>query len=106
MDRRFQRTVEDFVCQNCGLAVTGDGYTNHCPRCLYSLHVDINPGDRQTACAGLMIPAAVSIRNNGYRILHRCQACGAEKWNRAAPQDDFEKLLEIAREQGQLFNGQ
>ena len=24
----------------------GNGYTNHCPKCLWSKHVDINPGDR------------------------------------------------------------
>lgn len=105
MDRRFQRRVEDFVCLHCRFAVQGDGYTNHCPRCLYSLHVDINPGDRRAACGGLMAPVAVSIKKETYRILHRCQSCGAEKWNQSAPQDDFEQLLAIARDQGQHFNG-
>ena len=105
MFRRFQRRIEDFVCLNCGFAVQGSGYTNHCPRCLYSLHVDINPGDRLAACGGLMTPVAVSSKSNSYRILHRCVDCGYEKWNQAAPQDDFEQLLTIAREQGMGLSG-
>jgi hypothetical protein len=99
MSRTFQRRVEDFVCKNCGEAVVGDGYTNHCPICLYSLHVDVNPGDRLADCGGLMAPVAVSAKGDGYRILHRCTICGAEKWNQAAPEDDFQQLLAIANQQ-------
>ncbi|HCR42265.1 TPA: hypothetical protein DIV45_02815, partial [Patescibacteria group bacterium] len=41
MDRKnFIRTKEDFTCENCGHRVKGSGYTNHCPKCLYSQHVD------------------------------------------------------------------
>lgn len=105
MSRRFQRTIEDFVCGNCGFAVQGSGYTNHCPRCLWSRHVDLMPGDRQSACGGLMPPVAVSGPAAAYRILHRCQVCGAEKWNRASPEDDFDQLLEIARRQGKSAGG-
>ncbi|MEX2162220.1 MAG: RNHCP domain-containing protein [Anaerolineales bacterium] len=100
MSRRFQRKIEDFVCLNCALAVQGDGYTNHCPRCLFSRHVDIHPGDRQANCSGLMAPVAVSGKPGSYRILHRCQLCGAEKWNQAAPGDDFEQLVAIAELSG------
>ncbi|HQY53570.1 MAG TPA: RNHCP domain-containing protein [Ignavibacteria bacterium] len=39
MDRKFQKRTEDFTCGNCGCKVTGDGYTNHCPECLYRMHV-------------------------------------------------------------------
>ncbi|MFA6992594.1 MAG: RNHCP domain-containing protein, partial [Candidatus Gracilibacteria bacterium] len=42
MPKRFSRTIEDFVCEKCGAKVKGDGYTNHCPKCLWSKHVDIN----------------------------------------------------------------
>ncbi|HYC79501.1 MAG TPA: RNHCP domain-containing protein, partial [Candidatus Binatia bacterium] len=52
----FQRTPENFVCENCGTKVSGNGYTNHCPNCLYSKHVDNNPGDRLNKCHGLMEP--------------------------------------------------
>ena len=57
--RRFARTVEDFVCEKCGTQVEGDGYTNHCPHCLWSRHVDVNPGDRKATCKGMMEPVAV-----------------------------------------------
>ena len=96
---KFQRRIEDFECEHCGAQVTGDGFTNHCPVCLWSKHVDINPGDRAESCKGLMAPIAVESRREGYRIQFRCQQCGVERLNKAAPEDDFEVLLQIAREQ-------
>ena len=36
----FIRKTEDFICENCGAVVVGNGYTNHCPACLYSKHVE------------------------------------------------------------------
>ena len=105
MSRRFQRKVEDFVCGHCDLKVTGSGYTNHCPRCLWSRHVDVMPGDRLAKCGGLMEPIAVSGSSNEYRILHRCQICGIEKWNQASADDDFSKLLGLAEMQGKLGHG-
>lgn len=45
---------ESFACQNCGMGVTihpTGSARNHCPACLYSLHVDdVIPGDRLSAC--------------------------------------------------------
>lgn len=103
MSRAFHRKIEDFVCLQCGLQVQGNGYTNHCPRCLYSRHVDVNPGDRAAACGGPMPPVAVTGVTGAYRILHRCEACGVEKWNQASPEDDFQKLLLIAEQQSKHF---
>ena len=57
--KMFQKNVEDFVCGNCGGEVVGNGYTNHCPKCLWSKHVDINPGDRAEKCGGMMKPISV-----------------------------------------------
>ena len=74
--RKFQRTIEDFTCENCGFVNKGTGYTNHCPRCLWSKHVDINPGDRQSVCQGLMKPVQVEIKGQEYIIVHRCTKCG------------------------------
>lgn len=93
--RSFTRNVEDFVCQHCGHKVQGNGFTNHCPACLYSKHVDIMPGDRAALCGGLMAPTRVEPGGDGYRILHRCIMCGYEKRNQTAPSDDFEVLLKI-----------
>jgi len=52
--KRFQKRIEDFVCERCGAFVKGTGYTDHCPECLWSKHVDVNPGDREAECGGLM----------------------------------------------------
>ena len=99
MNRKFQRLIENFTCEKCGESVSGDGYTNHCPVCLWSKHVDINPGDRAAECLGLMEPVGVEKKKGEYRILHRCVICSHEKWNRAMSEDCFEVILQIAAEQ-------
>jgi len=89
-----------FICAHCGVEVqplTNGSYRNHCPYCLYSIHVDNLPGDRLSECCGLMEP--VGIRYNGkkgWQIIHRCQICGAEKANRSAP-DDMEALINMMK---------
>lgn len=98
MSRMFQRRIEDFMCENCRNPVEGTGFTNHCPVCLWSKHVDINPGDREEPCQGMMEPVGVEKKKDIYRILFRCISCGAERWNKAAKEDDFEVLLQIAAE--------
>lgn len=97
-DRKFQRRKEDFICANCSVAVEGDGYTNHCPVCLWSLHVDISPGDRAASCGGLMKPVAYSVKGGEERILQRCVACGHERENRTADGDDRDALLRLAQD--------
>ena len=48
---------ETFVCKVCGRTVVpqgaGSDHRNHCPNCLSSLHVDIEPGDRAADCGGI-----------------------------------------------------
>ena len=77
-----------FQCEKCGLEVlpvTNGSYRNHCPRCLYSKHVDVLPGDRASDCGGLMEPIGVHYHSKkGYQIIHRCLRCGVEQLNRAA----------------------
>ena len=57
---------ESFTCRNCGYPVVpagaGSDHRNHCPNCLCSVHLDIEPGDRESDCGGLMEPVAVSMR--------------------------------------------
>lgn len=59
---------DNFTCRNCGWMVTplgaGTSHRNHCPNCLYSVHLDIEPGDRAADCGGLMEPVAVWVRKN------------------------------------------
>lgn len=98
-----------FACAHCGAEVpplANGSYRNHCPHCLYSLHLDVNPGDRAADCGGLLEPVGVTHSGKkGWIILHRCQRCGAERRNKAAlgdPQrpDSFERLLELSRRPG------
>ena len=91
----FQRRIEDFVCENCGYDVVGNGYTNHCPKCLYSKHVDMNPGDRKNPCKGLMEPVSIEQKHGEYMILHRCIKCKFEKRNHTVPEDNYEKIIEL-----------
>jgi rubrerythrin len=94
---KFTRKIEDFVCENCGKMTKGTGYTNHCPKCLFSKHVDINPGDRLGTCGGLMEPVSIEIKRDEYIIIHKCQKCGFIKNNKSAPDDNFEKILKISK---------
>ena len=67
-EKRFQKKVEDFVCERCGTFVKGTGYTDHCPKCLWSKHVDVNPGDRKSECLGTMEPIGVEVKSKEYII--------------------------------------
>ncbi|MCX6724452.1 MAG: RNHCP domain-containing protein [Candidatus Staskawiczbacteria bacterium] len=96
MSLRFIRRRENFRCENCGTEVVGDGYTNHCSACLYSKHVDVNPGDRMHNCKGLMEPISIEQKKGGYIIVHRCTKCGTEKRNRVAKNDSIDAVMAVA----------
>ncbi|MEM8777365.1 MAG: RNHCP domain-containing protein [Cyanobacteria bacterium P01_G01_bin.49] len=96
MSKKFQRKQENFNCENCGYFVRGNGYTNHCPQCLWSKHVDLNPGDRQSRCRGMMEPIRVEFKKGNYLIVHRCLSCGFEKRNKTARDDNFDLLVILA----------
>ena len=102
-NQSFQKKKEDFVCLACGVTVAGDGYTNHCPSCLASRHVDVFPGDREADCGGLMDPVAYSVKNGEERILHRCVLCGHEKENRVHEADDRDAVLALITRQADRF---
>ncbi|RME79145.1 MAG: RNHCP domain-containing protein [Methanobacteriota archaeon] len=95
MKRNFIRNKEDFTCVNCGERVEGNGYTNHCPKCLWSKHVDILPGDRKSKCSSPMEPIAVSYEGYEFYIMHRCTACNKIKRNRASPKDNKDALYSL-----------
>lgn len=93
--KKFQMKKEDFVCGNCGARVRGNGYTDHCPKCLFSRHVDINPGDRQAKCGGIMKPAGLEIKSKKYVINYKCLKCGKNYKVKAVKNDNFETLLKL-----------
>lgn len=96
MSQKFKKTVENFTCGHCQAHVLGNGYTNHCPICLWSKHVDVNPGDRLETCGGLMEPVFVETKGSIYKISHKCQKCGIIKNNISSPEDNFEELVKLA----------
>ncbi len=94
--KQFIKTKENFVCKNCKTKVIGNGYTNHCPKCLFSLHVDINPGDRAETCRGLMEPINFELRKGNYILTHKCLACGKIKRNKLLSEDNLNVLTMLS----------
>lgn len=96
--RRFTRQTENFECGHCGRAVAGTGYTNHCPGCLWSRHVDVLPGDRHADCGGLMEPVGLLYEGGQYFVVQRCVECGHWWRNHTTEDDDRAAILELAGE--------
>lgn len=103
-DAKYYKTHacnDTFVCKVCGRTVVPDGagsnHRNHCPYCLHSQHLDIEPGDRAADCGGVMEPIAVWVRKDKeWALVHRCRLCGALSSNRIAADDNPMKLMSIA----------
>ena len=97
----FGTLESPFACAHCHGAVppvaTGTKHRNHCPWCLWSVHVDVRPGDRRSGCGGPMEPIAVWVRPDGeWAIVHRCRQCGATRTNRIAGDDSTLALMSLA----------
>lgn len=99
----FQRRQEDFVCEHCKTAVHGNGYTNHCPECLWSKHVDVDPGDRLSACGGMMKPTGIEGTVTKYTLTHSCIVCGHTKHNVAQAYDASGALVALAQFQANTY---
>ena len=92
---------DHFTCKVCGRLVvpagSGSEHRNHCPNCLSSQHVDVEPGDRESDCGGVMDAVAVWVRKSGeWAVIHRCRQCGTLSSNRVAADDNPMKLMSIA----------
>ncbi|MGN1091182.1 MAG: RNHCP domain-containing protein [Alphaproteobacteria bacterium] len=92
MTKNFTRKQEDFICELCGEHVHGNGYTNHCPRCLTSKHVDINPGDRACDCGGLMMAIGLDNKNGELVLVQRCEKCGFVRRNKISDDDNKDAI--------------
>lgn len=98
MERLFQKNDNEFVCQNCGKKVEKLSYTSrdHCNRCLCSLHVDINPGDRANSCQGLLVPhSCTPSSKKGYIITYKCSKCGQLHNNKSASDDNLDAIFKV-----------
>ena len=97
--KRFTKNDENFVCLACGKNVPALGYSsrNHCPFCLHSIHVDVEPGDRANPCGALMTPIGLDpTGRKGPVIVHQCTRCGLRKRNRTADDDDQKLLIALS----------
>ncbi|QQR83087.1 RNHCP domain-containing protein [Candidatus Peregrinibacteria bacterium] len=93
---------EPFTCLKCKMPVKKhpDGSCrNHCPYCLFSMHVDLEtPGDRLSECKGLMRPVRIELnKKKGVRIFHECVQCGHTIFNRSASDDNWNLICELSR---------
>jgi len=97
--KRFTMKDENFRCEHCGENVTKLNYTarDHCPYCLYSKHVDINPGDRENKCKGLLRPIGIEKYRDTYKIVYKCESCGKLHRNIMASDDDMNIIIELSR---------
>lgn len=101
MSRKSRPENRAFTCVRCRADVPAQAYgtkhRNHCPSCLWSRHVDEEPGDRSNACRSAMAPIAVEVRQDGeWAIVHRCAGCGVLRTNRIAGDDHPLALLGLA----------
>ena len=96
--KKFNELDEGFICENCNKKVNPLNYSSrdHCPFCLYSKHVDINPGDRNNNCKGLMKPIGIEKYKDTYKIIYQCIKCKENHKNIIAKDDDMNEIIHIS----------
>ncbi len=111
MKSNQQKNVEgDFICCHCSEQVKfsntlGTEHRNHCPKCLYSLHLDKEvSGDRSASCGGYMPPIGLTFKQEGFdkygkkregelMLIHQCVKCARISINRLAADDDERAII-------------
>lgn len=96
----FSKNDNYFICEQCKKEVKPLNYTSrdHCPYCLYSKHVDINPGDRSNECKGLLEPIGIEKFKDTYKIIYKCENCKQIHKNIMANDDDMNLIIELSIE--------
>ena len=96
--KKFNMIDESFTCLNCGKIVNKLQYSarDHCPYCLYSKHVDINPGDRANNCQGILKPIEIEKFKNTFKIVYRCEKCNELHKNIIANDDNFDIIVNLS----------
>ena len=89
---------EDFKCENCGKLVSKLNYSarDHCPYCLYSKHVDNNPGDRINLCHGMLKPIGIEKFKDSFKIIYQCEKCKKLHKNIIAKDDDMDLIIKLS----------
>lgn len=96
--KRFKMIDESFICSVCQKEVKPLNYTarDHCPYCLHSRHLDINPGDRASDCHGILTPIGIYKFKNTYKIKYKCNKCGEIKNNIMASDDNMDEIIRLS----------
>ncbi|WP_316863382.1 RNHCP domain-containing protein [uncultured Cohaesibacter sp.] len=116
--KRWQAANTPFRCVHCRQMVfptdsMGTIHRNHCPNCLWSLHVDTKPGNRASSCHSSMEPVGLTFKHNGFdkygrartgdiMLVHICRSCNSINLNRIASDDRIEGLFDIFRQSQSL----
>ena len=97
--KQFTKLDEEFICENCKQKIQKLNYTtrDHCNHCLYSKHLDINPGDRQNKCKGLLKPIGIEKFKNTYKIIYKCEKCNEIHKNIMANDDNVDIIIELSK---------
>ena len=97
--KKFNELDEGFICEKCEKKVKPLIYSSrdHCPYCLYSKHVDINPGDRNNECMGLLKPIEIEKFKDTYKIVYKCEKCKEIHKNIIAKDDDMNEIIKISQ---------
>ncbi|MBR3523728.1 MAG: RNHCP domain-containing protein [Bacilli bacterium] len=96
--KKFNMIDNEFICEHCNQKVSKLNYTarDHCNHCLYSKHVDINPGDRANTCHGLLVPIDIEKFKDTYKIIYKCDKCGIIHKNIMAIDDDMDEIIKLS----------
>jgi len=97
-NKRFTKNDQGFACEKCGEPVAPLKYSsrNHCPVCLYSVHLDIMPGDRLNSCGGILRPVSAQPDSKKGRVINfKCEKCGGQTRNKAAKDDNSALLIKL-----------
>lgn len=97
--KKFKMIDEEFVCENCKKRIKPLSYTarDHCNYCLYSKHVDINPGDRSNDCKGLLKPIGIEKFKDTYKIIYKCEKCNQLHKNIMAKDDNYDLIIDLSK---------
>jgi DNA-directed RNA polymerase subunit RPC12/RpoP len=97
--KKFNMIDENFICENCNRQVKELKYTarDHCPFCLFSKHVDKNPGDRLNECKGLLKPIEIEKHRDSFKIIYKCLKCGEKHKNIMSNDDNMDLIIELSK---------
>ena len=96
--KKFNMIDDEFICEHCHQKISKLNYTarDHCNHCLYSKHVDINPGDRANTCQGLLAPIGIEKYKGTYKIVYKCLKCGMTHKNIMANDDNMDEIIKLS----------